>query len=103
MRDEPYFCRAGINIASVFCDGAIAACPNISRSLVQGTLRTDDFQEVWDRRFQPFYERGWMRTAHCIRCGQWCRCQGNSMHLWDDEAQATSLCHWRVVSNGKMP
>ena len=97
VRDEPYFCRAGINIASVLCDGAICACPNITRSLVQGNVRTDDFKDVWDNRFQPFYERGWMKTGQCLSCDQWKRCQGNSLHLWDEEAKATVLCHHRVL------
>ncbi len=100
VRDEPYFCRAGINIASVLCDGAISACPNITRSLVQGNVRTDDFKEVWDDKFQPFFERGWMKTGDCQGCDQWKRCQGNSMHLWDDEARATALCHHRVLGEG---
>ncbi len=99
VRDEPYFCRAGINIASVLCDGAIGACPNVTRSLVQGNIRTDDFKEVWDDKFQPFFERSWMQTGQCQGCDQWRRCQGNSMHLWDDEAKATVLCHHRVLSS----
>lgn len=100
VRDEPYFCRAGINIASVLCDGAICACPNITRTLVQGNIRTDDFKEVWDGKFQPFFERGWMKTGQCQTCDQWKKCQGNSMHLWDDEAKATVLCHYKVLGKG---
>jgi len=29
VRDNFFFCRAGINIASVLADGSIAACPNL--------------------------------------------------------------------------
>jgi radical SAM protein with 4Fe4S-binding SPASM domain len=100
VRDEPYFCRAGINIASVLCDGSICACPNISRSLVQGNVRTDDFKDVWDRRFQPFVDRAWMKKGPCLSCAEWKRCQGNSLHLWDHEAQTTALCHHRVLAEG---
>ncbi len=98
VRDEPYFCRAGVNIASVLCDGAIGACPNITRSLVQGNIRTDDFFDVWENRFQRYVEREWMKTEACASCDQWKRCQGNSLHLWDDEAKRTVLCHHRVLS-----
>ncbi|MDR2556229.1 MAG: radical SAM protein, partial [Bacteroidales bacterium] len=32
VRDNCFFCRAGINIASVLIDGSISACPNINRT-----------------------------------------------------------------------
>jgi radical SAM enzyme (rSAM/lipoprotein system) len=100
VRDEPYFCRAGIAIGSVLCDGAISACPNISRSLVQGNVRTDDFLEVWATRFQPFRDRRWMRTGPCAACAHWRRCQGNSLHLWDAEAGQTGCCSLALVEPG---
>ena len=97
VRDEPYFCRAGINIASVLCDGAIGACPNITRSLVQGNIRTDDFHDVWEEKFGPYRNRTWMRTGPCETCGEWKRCLGNSLHLWDDDAQHTAWCSWEAA------
>ncbi|HUT77091.1 MAG TPA: radical SAM protein, partial [Polyangia bacterium] len=96
VRSEPYFCRAGICIGSVLCDGAIAACPNITRELVQGNIRTDDFREVWERRFGRFRDRSWMRAGPCADCGEWSRCLGNSLHLWDEEQGRTALCHHRL-------
>ena len=97
VRDEPYFCRAGISIGSVLCDGAISACPNITRDLIQGNIRRDDFASVWETRFERFRDREWMRTAMCDGCSQWKRCLGNSMHLWDDELGRTALCHYKVM------
>lgn len=96
VRSEPYFCRAGICIASVLHDGAIAACPNVTRSLVQGNVRTDDLATVWEERFERFRDRSWMRRGPCVGCGEWGRCQGNSLHLWDDAANETGLCTFRV-------
>jgi len=101
VRDEPYFCRAGISIGSVLCDGAISACPNISRSLVQGNIRTDDFVQVWEKRFVPFRERSWMRAGPCRECGQWKRCLGNSLHLWDDRAGQTARCTFHTLTVDK--
>jgi len=92
VRDEPYFCRAGISIGSVLCDGAIAACPNISRALVQGNIRQDDFSEVWETRFERFRDRSWMQAGPCVDCAEWKRCLGNSMHLWDEASGATVRC-----------
>lgn len=92
VRDDPYFCRAGICIGSVLCDGSISACPNISRSLVQGNVRTHDFKKVWETGFASFRDRSWMRTGECADCTHWSRCQGNSMHLWDAERGRTARC-----------
>jgi len=92
VRDEPYFCRAGISIGSVLSDGSISACPNLSRGFVQGHILRDDFLTVWEQRFGPFRDRGWMRTGRCVACAHFARCQGNSLHLWDDKAAAPSIC-----------
>ncbi len=99
VRDEPYFCRAGIAIGSVLADGAISACPNISRDLVQGNIRTDDFIEVWEKRFEPFRRRDWMRHGACAECPEWRRCKGNSLHLFDKDAGGTLRCY--VASSAK--
>lgn len=100
VRDQPYFCRAGINIAGVLCDGSITACPNISRELVQGNIRTDDLVDVWESRFAAFRDRRWMATGRCAGCDDWASCQGNSMHLWDDQSRQTVLCHRDVFCPG---
>jgi len=97
VRDQPYFCRAGINIASVLADGSIGACPNIDPALIQGNTRGDDFLRVWEDRFEAFRDRSWMRTGHCAECGEWPRCQGNSLHLWDTERAEPALCHFSAL------
>lgn len=98
VRDELYFCRAGISIGSVLCDGSISACPNIPRSLVQGNIRTDDLLQVWQERFEPFRQRSWMQRGPCEGCHEWSRCLGNSMHLWDEEAGQTACCTYRMAT-----
>lgn len=97
VRDQPYFCRAGITVGSVLCDGSIGACPNTPRSLVQGNLRCDDLASVWDDRFAPFRHRQWMRTGPCTQCREWGRCLGNSLHLWDEDAKETTRCHLALL------
>jgi len=97
VRNEPYFCRAGISIASVLYDGSVSACPNIDRSLVQGNILEDDLLKIWERRFQDFRDRGWMRSGECTDCGDWDRCQGNSLHLWSPKRAQPSLCHAQMV------
>jgi radical SAM protein with 4Fe4S-binding SPASM domain len=97
IRTEPYFCRAGISIGSVLCDGAISACPNISRELVQGNVRQDKLKDVWEHKFAPFRDRAWMRQGDCVACADWDRCQGNSMHLWDAENSRCARCFVHVL------
>jgi radical SAM enzyme (rSAM/lipoprotein system) len=84
VRSEPYFCRAGIAVASVLCDGGISACPSISRALVQGNIRDTPLRRVWDERFERFRDRSWLRTGRCKTCQDFGRCQGNSLHLWEE-------------------
>ncbi len=98
VRDEPYFCRAGIAIGSVLCDGAISACPNISRDFVQGSILNDDFFRVWNDKFEPYRNREWMKQGACVDCSQWKRCRGNSMHLWNTQRRETGLCYHRILS-----
>ena len=93
VRDTRFFCRAGINIASILIDGRICACPNIDRDLFsQGSIYTDNFYEVWQHRFQPYRRRDWARgretdricaqDSPCVHCKQWCDCLGGSLHNW---------------------
>lgn len=97
VRNDPYFCRAGISIGSVLCDGAISACPNISRKLIQGNIRTDDFKTVWEKKYRPFRDRGWMKQGPCQTCPEWKKCLGNSLHLWDDEHNQTVRCFKNIM------
>lgn len=100
VRDEPYFCRAGISVASVLCDGAIAVCPNVSRALVQGNVRTDDLADVWERGFAPHRDRAWLRKGACAACHDFGRCEGNSLHLFDPELGGPSFCSRDLIPLG---
>ena len=93
MRDDVYFCRAGINVAGIMSNGDILACPNIDRRFRQGNVHTDSFVEVWENRYREFRDRAWMRQGDCTRCKEWSMCQGNSFHLWDCDRCRPRLCH----------
>lgn len=92
VRNEPYFCRAGISVASVLHDGAVAACPNISRQLVQGNIRQNPLKQIWQNGFRPHRDRNWLRRGPCADCDSFDRCLGNSLHLWDEETGECGLC-----------
>ena len=96
VRSAPYFCRAGINIASVLIDGRICACPNIDRDrFTQGSIYTDNLYEVWNMRFEPFRNRKWARTGICKDCKVFKMCLGNGMHNWHGSSENVINCHYR--------
>ena len=96
VRQNPFFCHAGINIASVLIDGTICACPNIDRQAFgQGNIYRDSLWEVWNNRFEPFRNRSWARRGMCKDCRKFRDCRGNGMHNWHGDCQEVINCHYR--------
>ena len=87
VRDQFYMCQAGVTVGSVLADGSISACPSIRADYVQGNIYEDDFMEVWNRRFQPYRDRSWMKKDECADCRYWKYCRGNGMHLRDENGR----------------
>ena len=95
VRDTRYFCRAGVNIASILIDGRICACPNIDRDLFsQSSIYKDSFYEVWEKGFLPYRKRNWARKDSCASCAQWKNCLGNGMHNWHGSSCELLQCHY---------
>ena len=103
VRNHPFFCRAGINVAGIMVDGSILACPNINRQFSQGNINSDDFCEVWEKGYRPFRDRRWMKTGECVDCSEWDLCQGNSFHLRDPETNRTLLCYHKEYGLHESP
>ena len=102
VRDIRFFCRAGINIASVLIDGRICACPNIDRDrFSQGSIYEDNFYEVWEKRFEAFRRRDWARTGRCAGCRAWRNCLGNGMHNWHGPSGEVLQCHYAKTLCGQ--
>ncbi len=95
IRREPFFCRSGINIAAIRCDGIITGCANNGPAFFEGSVLTDDFAEVWEKGFRRLRDREWMRTGLCAGCRHFNHCQGGSAHLWDAEASSPAFCYLR--------
>lgn len=93
VRDSYFFCRAGINIASVLINGDISACPNINRSFAQGNIYQDNLLEVWDHKFDLMRNRDWMRCGPCRKCPEFKQCLGGAMHLRPASGQPTLRCY----------
>ncbi|MBO4827699.1 MAG: TIGR04133 family radical SAM/SPASM protein [Prevotella sp.] len=92
VRDYFYHCEAGITVGSVLIDGSISACTSIRSNYHQGNIYKDDFIDVWENRFEPYRNHEWMRQGECADCKLFRYCQGNGMHLRDDNGQLL-LCN----------
>jgi radical SAM enzyme (rSAM/lipoprotein system) len=92
-RDTPFFCWAGVNIASVLCDGSISACPSLRGDFIQGNIYKDDLWDVWQNRYQVMRDRKWARIGECKDCKYWRYCEGSSLHLRDERTKELAYCH----------
>ncbi|MZH91944.1 SPASM domain-containing protein, partial [Enterococcus durans] len=91
-----YSCNAGISVASVLADGSISSCPSIRSNFHQGNIYEDDFMEVWEKRFQVFRNREWARKGECADCSFFRYCEGNGMHLHNDNGDLL-FCHQKRI------
>jgi len=98
IRDTYFFCRAGIQFASILIDGSISACPNINRNFVQGNIYRDDFLDVWNNKFEIMRNRRWMKTGICKNCDSFKNCNGGAMHLWDEKKESIKTCIYQQLS-----
>ena len=92
VRDNFFSCNAGISVGSILADGSISSCPSIRSNFHQGNIYQDDFMDVWEHRFQVFRNREWMKKGACADCDFFRYCEGNGMHLRDDEGELL-FCH----------
>jgi radical SAM protein with 4Fe4S-binding SPASM domain len=93
VRDEPFFCRAGINIASVLADGNITGCSNNDESFYVGNILKDDFSYVWEHNFDIFRKKEWLCNTVCNNCEYLNSCMGSSVHLWQVGEQKPKFCY----------
>lgn len=98
VRDHFFYCRSGVEVASIRCDGAISGCTSVRSHMDQGSIYTDDLWDVWQNRFQLMRDRSWARKEHCADCKMWRYCEGSGMHLYDDNGDLIT-CHYRRLCN----
>ena len=101
VRDEFFFCRAGINIASVLVDGSISACPNLRENFIQGNIYRDNFADVWENRYHAYRNRKWTQTGLCAECDSYKYCEGNGMHLRDEKTGELMFCHLKKIEDAE--
>ena len=96
VRDHFFYCRSGVDVASIRCDGTIGGCTSVRSHMDQGNIYTDDVWEVWQHRFRPMRDRSWTRKGQCASCKVYRYCEGSGLHLYDDDGQLL-VCHYRKL------
>lgn len=97
VRDHLYQCNAGVSVGSILIDGSISACTSIRGKYYQGNIYKDDFWDVWENRFEQYRNREWMRHGECGDCKMFRYCEGNGMHLRDEEGNLL-VCHLKRLT-----
>jgi len=97
VRDNFFFCRAGINIASILADGSISACPDLRNNFIQGNIYTDDFITIWKEGFTKYRDRLWTKVDECAKCDSYRYCEGNGLHLRNEQSGKLLFCHLKLL------
>ncbi len=95
-----YFnCRTGINVASILYNGDLFVCPNVPRipKLMQGNIKTDNFKEVWDNKYQEFRTKDRTKCKECTECEYWKFCLGGAFHTWNFEENKQNRCPYTMM------
>jgi len=100
VRDNFFFCRAGITVGSVLADGSISACPNLRSNFIQGNIYNDNFMDVWNNKYQVFRNRSWLKQGECAACKYFKYCKGSGMHLRDEKGNLL-FCHFNRLNETK--
>lgn len=101
VRDNLFFCRAGISIASILADGSISACPSLRENFIQGNIYQDNFKHIWENQYEKLRNRDWMKTGECANCNLFKYCEGNGMHLRDEKTGKLLFCHLNRIVEGE--
>ena len=98
VRDHFFYCRSGVEVASIRCDGGISGCTSVRSHMDQGNIYKDDFWEVWQNRFQVMRDRSWAKKGRCKDCKVWRYCEGSGLHLYDDNGDLL-VCPYNRIYN----
>lgn len=97
VRTNPFECHAGVGIASIRVNGDISGCTSVRANFTQGNIYEDNFWDVWQNRFEKFRNRDWAKKGKCADCKMWQYCEGNGMHLYDDDENLL-VCHYHRLT-----
>ena len=102
VRDFFFFCRGGITVGSVMCDGSVSACLSVrAKDFIQGNIYSENFEfmRLWNTRYQNMRNREWAKVGKCANCKQWKNCLGNGLHLHTDAHSEPARCNLELLTN----
>jgi len=99
VRNYYFYCRTGINIASILYNWDLFVCPNIPRlkHLIQGNIKTDNFKDVRDNKYKEFRTINRTKCDHCEKCKFWDFCLGGSYHTWNPIEKKQNMCPYELI------
>jgi radical SAM protein with 4Fe4S-binding SPASM domain len=99
VRKHYFYCRTGINIASILYNGDLFVCPNVPRieKLIQGNVRTDNFADVWNNKYNEFRTEDRTKCNECEKCEHWEHCLGGSYHTWNFDDNIQNKCVYNMI------
>ena len=100
VRKQYFYCRTGINVASILYNGDLFVCPNVPRikRLIQGNIRTDNFKDIWDNKYKEFRNKDRTKCEECGKCEQWEYCLGGSFHTWNFIENKQNKCTYNMIN-----
>ena len=102
VRDHFFFCRGGISIGSVWCNGNVGACLSVrAPDLIQGNVYEKKFMDIWNNGFQNMRNRDWAKIGKCAGCKKWKLCMGNGMHLHQNLTDEVDRCNYGILCSAK--
>ena len=89
-----FFCRAGLQVASIQYNGDISACLDIERrpELTFGNIREDNLLDIWKDEFKIYREHKENKSKTCKECEHKENCQGGGYHTWDFDRNEPRIC-----------
>lgn len=98
VRNHYFYCKTGINVASILYNGDLFVCPNVPRrkELIQGNVRTDNFKDVWDNKYKQLRNKERTKCSSCEKCENWEYCLGGSFHTWNFEDNSQNKCVYKM-------
>lgn len=100
VRKYYFFCRTGINVASILYNGDLFVCPNVPRvkRLIQGNIRIDNFKDVWENKYKEFRRKDRTKCDECGKCDQWEYCLGGAYHTWNFDENKQNKCTYKMIN-----
>ena len=99
VRKHCFYCKTGINVASILYNVDLFVCPNVPRrkDQIQGNIKTDNFKDVWAYKYEQFRNKSRTKCSSCVKCEYWEYCLGGSFHTWNFNGNIQNKCTYKMI------